>query len=519
MAVILTPDKWRRQPSGSVAIDYSHPAAPGLVHLTLPSVELIDLASGGQWEQWSGTNAVARTAGSGGNAWKPSGSTNSFIYRADSAANSVSKIIAVSVVETAAGIGDYAPLTKRVYFDKGWMLNVRFSGLKSNDYPCLAFFDGVGWRSTTGTRDIRGTGPRTLVGSYDGATLRCFVDGISDGETAFAGSIPDTAGRVEVVGYGEYSAVGLVYGSYLIDATKVNASAELVREISRAPYAIFRKQPRILYFTAPSGGGATIAGDSGTYTLTGAAVTLKAGRKLAADSGTYSLTGTAAALRVGRKLAADSGSYSLSGTDAAFKRGYALVASSGTYTVSGTAVSLKAGRKLAADSGSYTLTGTDATLTYAPAGSYSLTAESGSYSLTGTAATLRVSRKLSADSGAYSLTGTTATLAKGVRMAAASGSYTLTGSNVSFARTYVLTAESGSYTLTGTSAGLTWSGAPVVEVPTNGGPSIYGKPVFREAEFKREYEREVSRIEAERFRARQMREDEELVIIMAALAA
>jgi len=252
--------------------------------------------------------------------------------------------------------------------------------------------------------------------------------------------------------------------------------------------------------TAPSsagGGGATITGDSGSYTLTGTAATLKVGRKLTADSGTYSLTGT----------------------DVAFKRGYALSAESGTYTVSGTAVDLKAGRKLTADSGSYTLTGTDVTLNYSPAGSYNLTAESGTYTLTGTAATLKVSRKLTADSGTYALTGTAAGLAKGVRLTAESGSYTLTGSNVAFARTYVLTAESGAYTLTGTSAGLTWSGAPVVEVPTNGGPSIYGKPVFREKQFRKEYEEQVKRIEDEKRLARILREDEEITVIMALMAA
>ena len=243
------------------------------------------------------------------------------------------------------------------------------------------------------------------------------------------------------------------------------------------------------------------------------------GYTLAADSGSYTLTGTAASLIVGRKLAADSGSYSLSGTAAAFKRGYALTADSGSYTLSGTTVSLTAGRKLAADSGSYTLTGTDVTLNYSPAGSYNLTAESGTYTLTGTAATLKVSRKLTADSGAYPLTGTDVTLSKGVKLTADSGSYTLTGSNVSLARTYVLTAESGSYALTGTSAGLTWSGAPVVEVPTNGGPSIYGKPVFREKQFRKEYEEQVKRIEDEKRLARILREDEEITVIMALMAA
>ncbi len=275
----------------------------------------------------------------------------------------------------------------------------------------------------------------------------------------------------------------------------------------------------IASFKGAGGGGATITGDSGSYTLTGTAATLKAGRKLAADSGTYNLTGTAAALKVGRKLTADSGTYTLTGTAVAFKRGYALGAESGTYTVSGTSVNLKAGRKLTADSGSYALTGTDVTLNYSPAGSYNLTAESGTYTLTGTAATLKVSRKLTADSGTYALTGTAAGLAKGVRLTAESGSYTLTGSNVAFARTYVLTAESGAYTLTGTSAGLTWSGAPVVEVPTNGGPSIYGKPVFREKQFRKEYEEQVKRIEDEKRLARILREDEEITVIMALMAA
>ena len=292
-----------------------------------------------------------------------------------------------------------------------------------------------------------------------------------------------------------------------------------IREFAKNPYQIFRKQPRILYFPSAGGGGATITGDSGSYTLTGTAATLKAGRKLAADSGTYNLTGTAAALKVGRKLTADSGTYTLTGTAVAFKRGYALGAESGTYTVSGTSVNLKAGRKLTADSGSYALTGTDVTLNYSPAGSYNLTAESGTYTLTGTAATLKVSRKLTADSGTYALTGTAAGLAKGVRLTAESGSYTLTGSNVAFARTYVLTAESGAYTLTGTSAGLTWSGAPVVEVPTNGGPSIYGKPVFREKQFRKEYEEQVKRIEDEKRLARILREDEEITVIMALMAA
>lgn len=452
MAVILTPDKWRRQPSGPVAIDYSHPAAPGLVHLTLPSVELIDLASGGQWEQWSGPNAVARTAGSGGNAWKPSGSTNSFIYRADSAANSVSKIIAVSVVETAAGIGDYAPLTKRVYFDKGWMLNVRFSGLKGNDYPCLAFFDGVGWRSTTGTRDIRGTGPRTLVGSYDGATLRCFVDGISDGETAFAGSIPDTAGRVEAVGYGENSTVGLVYGSYLIDATKVNASAELVREISRAPYAIFRKQPRILYFTAPSGGGATIAGDLESLTLSTFGATVGSARAVAAALESLALTTSAARVSSDRAITASVESISLTTSPARIASDRAVAAATEQLTVTPATASVALVSGIAAGTEALSVTANPATVALAA----SIAATLEAITVTGLTATVSTSSNTNISAALESITVTVnpATVSRDSALAAALESLTVTPHAASIAVGQIVAAALEGLMLTSYPAGI-----------------------------------------------------------------
>lgn len=358
------------------------------------------------------------------------------------------------------------------------------------------------------------TAPHSIAYTAKNGEQKAYYNGssLASGSVAVAPSM--SSGRFAS------GAAGSVYGWFFFAAfwDRILSPSEIAA-LDSNPWVLFKKSPRILYFPSAGGGGATITGDSGSYTLTGTAATLKAGRKLAADSGTYNLTGTAAALKVGRKLTADSGTYTLTGTAVAFKRGYALGAESGTYTVSGTSVNLKAGRKLTADSGSYALTGTDVTLNYSPAGSYNLTAESGTYTLTGTAATLKVSRKLTADSGTYALTGTAAGLAKGVRLTAESGSYTLTGSNVAFARTYVLTAESGAYTLTGTSAGLTWSGAPVVEVPTNGGPSIYGKPVFREKQFRKEYEEQVKRIEDEKRLARILREDEEITVIMALMAA
>ena len=500
MAVIITADKWRRQPSGvGTSLDISD-SARGVIACYVPSAGYVDIASG---KRMQGTASPNFRPGVSGISTQTTGAAGAFIgcpTYGTIASGSDRTVMAVFAIDT------YPPsqLASVVGF--------------SNSIPR--------WSDAVSSWNVLGVGSTGTVqySEYDGSTKYASGQTISTGKVvcAIGTAVSGVGIRVAVDGVvGSLTSMGTlaainsaglasnftdIYGPsvrhfagqiYLMCGWNRALSAPELADLSVNPWQIFRKQPRILYFTSAGGGGATITGDSGSYTLTGTAATLKVGRKLTADSGTYSLTGT----------------------DVAFKRGYALSAESGTYTVSGTAVDLKAGRKLTADSGSYTLTGTDVTLNYSPVGSYNLTAESGTYTLTGTAATLKVSRKLTADSGAYPLTGTDVTLSKGVKLTADSGSYTLSGSNVAFSRTYVLTAESGAYTLTGTSAGLTWSGAPVVEAPTNGGPSIYGKPVFREKQFRKEYEEQVKRIEDEKRLARILREDEEITVIMALMAA
>jgi hypothetical protein len=498
---IILPDKWRQQPPGPASVN-ARWIGRGLTALYVLNAR--------SWKVNAVTGKIGGTATGTGHTYGPESITSS---------GSGSEHIDFSVGVTPATIVIGYAMTSG---------GVAWSNLRRDVFDWSGLYDQL----ATSSNDFAGSiGPLPtrsgIIPTYafrwsEQNNYRGVADGGAVTVDTSTGAVPGN--RVSIALGVANRGVGGIDNPSVTRATLIAAFSQALsdpemQEITAAPWGeLISKKPRILYFNV-AGGGATITGDSGSYTLTGTAATLKAGRKLAADSGTYNLTGTAATLKVGRKLTADSGTYTLTGTAVAFKRGYALGAESGTYTVSGTSVNLKAGRKLTADSGSYTLTGTDVTLNYSPAGSYNLTAESGTYTLTGTAATLKVSRKLTADSGAYTLTGTDVTLSKGVKLTADSGSYTLTGSNVAFARTYVLTAESGAYTLTGTSAGLTWSGAPVVEVPTNGGPSIYGKPVFREKQFRKEYEEQVKRIEDEKRLARILREDEEITVIMALMAA
>mgnify|MGYP000904681177 CR=1 FL=1 len=262
MPAIILPDRWRRQPTGPVEIDWTHPAARALISVGIPTLKF-DPITREEWSNYAGD--LATVGGAGGVSWQNAGNSNSSMRLADSAANSTSKAIVVSIVDVAASSGDYSAVSKRVDFGQGWLLMTRFSALKGNNYPTFAFFDGAGWRSTTGTMDIRGTGPRTLVGAYDGSTVRCFVDGIPQGESSHTGSLPDTAATLKVCGDGESSAVGRVSVAYMIDGNKVTADAALSRELSLAPWAIFKKKAKILYFPSAGGGGATIAGDSLTH--------------------------------------------------------------------------------------------------------------------------------------------------------------------------------------------------------------------------------------------------------------
>ncbi len=143
---------------------------------------------------------------------------------------------------------------------------------------------------------------------------------------------------------------------------------------------------------AATGGTAyTLALDSGAFTLTGTAATLRVARRLALDSGTFALTGTAAGLKVGRKLALAAGAFTLTGTAATLRATRSLACASGSFALTGTDAGLRVGRKLALDSGTFALTGSAATLSVTRAGS-SLVLDSGAFVLAGADATLSVVR-------------------------------------------------------------------------------------------------------------------------------
>lgn len=165
-----------------------------------------------------------------------------------------------------------------------------------------------------------------------------------------------------------------------------------------------------------------------TYTLTPRMTVAATDFTLVADSGSYSLTGTAASLEAGREVAAGAGSYAITGTAVNLLEAHKISANSGSYSLNGTAVNLLEAHKITADSGSYAITGGDAILEF----DRTIAADSGSYALTGTDVNLLNDHTISADSGSYALTGGPVDLNTLFNIGVDSGSYGVLGFDVGF---------------------------------------------------------------------------------------
>ncbi len=191
------------------------------------------------------------------------------------------------------------------------------------------------------------------------------------------------------------------------------------------------------------------------------------GELLTIDSGSYSLSGTSIALKAEYSTVISSGSYSLSGTATGLIHDSKLISDSGTYSLTGSNVNLITARSALTENGSYNLTGTNVTLVYTPGGGGELlVVDSGVFSLTGSDVGLKTVRYIQTESGDYTLTGQNVSLSYASSLVANNGPYALTGDNVGLFANRVIITNNGSYTLSGTSAVLKYSGDTSVTIGT-----------------------------------------------------
>lgn len=258
MSVILLPDKWRRQPSGPVAINEA--LWPGRAQAFLPSLGYNGVISAGAGSgrivtlQNANAPFTLRKNGKVVHAYRPNSSTDpgeSFKWQTpdfDVGPNASMVFYGYTLLDNYGVALEYGGSNWGLLLNIDTGSDVRGSYV---DSPTTAQFDAtisgaapaVGVPITVGL--IKSGNAVTVVTSSQQATT-----------TGGNGGIRRSAGS----GFGiEYTIaypspyVGLMLGA----VSSVPLSIGQMREILNAPYAIFRKQPSILYFTAPSGGGAT----------------------------------------------------------------------------------------------------------------------------------------------------------------------------------------------------------------------------------------------------------------------
>ena len=195
-----------------------------------------------------------------------------------------------------------------------------------------------------------------------------------------------------------------------------------------------------------------LTAESGSFALSGQAVSLKQSYAVAAGAGSFSLSGQSVNLEHGRNLAVGAGSFSLSGQDVALTYtpvgSPVMEAGAGVFVLTGQDVALTHGHPVAAEAGSFTLTGQDVGIYHV----YRLTAKFGAYILSGQDTGLtQTHNALAAEYGDLALAGQPVSLEYGRALMAEYGAYAITGQDVAFLRALRLNAEYGSFILSGQS--------------------------------------------------------------------
>ena len=177
-------------------------------------------------------------------------------------------------------------------------------------------------------------------------------------------------------------------------------------------------------------------------------------------------------------LAGNPGTYVLSGLDATTRRGFRTAAIAGSYTITGMPATLQTSGRVIAEPASYTITGSAVATLRGGTNKLVDATLPGSYAITGTETGTRKGRRLIATTvGSYAITGTTVASGKG--LIALPGAYAITGLAASLSKT---TASGASVSISVSAAPLTAStGTVTVSGGTGAGISLTGNQITASA--------------------------------------
>lgn len=168
-----------------------------------------------------------------------------------------------------------------------------------------------------------------------------------------------------------------------------------------------------------------VAGDAGSFSVSGNAATLARGRNMVADLGQFSLTGAGHELLLSRLLPADARSFALAGYDTTFQLAGSkeLPSEAGVFLVASNAATLLWARPLSAGNRALSLSLSDAGLLHRQR----LIATTYGLALSGQTSSLSQTYRLAADAAIFSLITQSTSLRKGARIGPVSTIFALEG--------------------------------------------------------------------------------------------
>jgi len=177
--------------------------------------------------------------------------------------------------------------------------------------------------------------------------------------------------------------------------------------------------------------GITLTIDSGSFSVAGNELSLKASFNTGSQEGVYTLIGSATGLSSQRKTTLEQGGFTLTGSQLNVLAAYREIAESGSYDLTGSDVTLiytpsTSGEIIIVESGAFSLTGVDIGLI----GQFSTLAETGEYSLIGGEVPLRLGTSLQVEAGSYSIGGNNLGLIASYGIISSTGNYSLEGKQV-----------------------------------------------------------------------------------------
>lgn len=442
MSVILLPDKWRRQPSGPVSVDWNNPLARGLVLAYVPTVPY---------------NAARNTPAIVAPTLVP---TSEGIALAGNGSTSYLKLAATPTLIT----GSYSSYSISALGAEWANSNAISQGVAFSETWSVRYFYGGGTRYVWAS----GVGNDVPAGSGAGGISRVGISvasGVSSGAKVFwngalaitttgtppalSGSRSILVGRSEDVGGVTHQAAN--NNIILSLAWNRPLSADEMQEADKSPYAIFRKQPRILYFNT-AGGGATIAGALESLTLSTFGATVGSARAVAAALESLALTTSAARVSSDRAITASVESISITTSPARIASDRAVAAATEQLTVTPATASVALVSGIAAGTEALSVTANPATVALAA----SIAATLEAITVTGLTATVSTSSNTNISAALESITVTVnpATVSRNTALAAALESLTVTPHAASIAVGQIVAAALESLTLTSYPAGI-----------------------------------------------------------------